>query len=44
MGLTQIINSEYFWKYTLSTKAVFIDTGNNMWSLNLEKAETVKGN
>ena len=27
-NVTQIINSEYFWKYNLSTKAVFIDTDN----------------
>jgi hypothetical protein len=34
-NVAQIINSEYFWKYTLSTKAVFIDTGNinNLLSL-----------
>lgn len=27
-NVSQIINSEYFWKYTLSAKTAFIDTGN----------------
>jgi hypothetical protein len=34
-NVAQIINSEYFWQYTLSAKAVFIDTDNinNLLSL-----------
>jgi len=27
-NVSQIINSEYFWKYTLTAKSAFIDTGN----------------